>query len=596
MLFGAIIGNDEYVAEWKATMNQHGSWLGLVTCIETRRLSIGQTFAFGWLHIPEAIVDMPMRETREHLLISTWGEVREGEQRIATEQSLQELIIRADSNLIQLGVSLHTGELIVSIPLATPEQFYYSKDYRGCVFANDMRLMIQWSGLDLDERAIYALLQYSAIPATLTISKKVHRIPNGHSLKLFPAADSPVISPLLQPGKKLSTERNVDDPADRVQQTLARTLGRAPAPSVLYFSGGVDSGLMAALLADIGRTDVQLINFIFGQHDPEGGLAMRMAKHLGLDCEQIVYDPGDVRFVLERIARDYSFPFGDDSVIPTNLLVHASLRSISPGCTVIEGTGADGAFGNWMPRPKMSAVPKPVRYMLSEAYKWLGIWRYDTAMEYRGQNARQSLRMPRSHVEVIAQNALDGIAYDIPNVTRHFLTETIRDRIDILGVGLDEEEQYSLLDLIYVCAGRFAVKSFEPLRMNGIKSFYPFLEPDMLNLSLSLHHTIKCERGESKSILKNLAIRHIPPEMIYRPKSGFTPPFKQILASPGMRHFVNDVVLSPYNPLLEFCHTNVIRQMFKRADEQQSLSDGAHKFLWALVFTSLWVSQLEHRA
>ena len=49
---------------------------------------------------------------------------------------------------------------------------------------------------------------------------------------------------------------------------------------MLFFSGGVDSSLLAARAAALGRTDIQLLNYAFGQHDPEAAHAQRVAAHL----------------------------------------------------------------------------------------------------------------------------------------------------------------------------------------------------------------------------------------------------------------------------------------------------------------------------
>lgn len=593
MLFNAYLGANEYVEEWQAAMHQHAVWLGLVDHITTRRLASGHTFAFGWLQARMSANAPCVSEIEEYLIVSTWRGIRTEYRAPAVERERQPLATAMSSNTIQMGISLQSGELIIAVPPATPEQFYYSKDYRGYAFSNDMRSIIRWAGLDLDERAVYALFQYGAIPAPLTMSKKVQRVPNGHVVKIMPEVDNPTLKILFQPSSRPLEDNNVSDPAEHIQKILDSILTDLPSSAILYFSGGVDSGLMAARLAQIGRSDVQLVNYIFGPQDPEGDLALRMAAHLGLNCEQIMYKPRDILSMLQRIATDYSFPFGDYSVIPTNLLVQASLQSIQSECTVIEGTGADGAFGKWTPKPKMASLPKSIRWLIGETYKWLELWQYDTATEYRGQNARQSLRMPRSYVEVIAQNALDGIAYDIPIETRRFLVETIQTRIWLLSDNLNAEERYSLLDIIHICAGEFAVKSFDPLRMRGVKSVYPFLEPDMLQLSLSLPYTEKCAGGQSKSILKKLAVRYIPQDMIYRPKSGFIPPFKEMLADAEMQGFVNDLVLSQYNPLIGLYRKNVLQHMFERAAHRQSLSDGAYKFLWVLFFTSVWLYQLE---
>ncbi|MBI1879017.1 MAG: hypothetical protein HYR94_12500, partial [Chloroflexi bacterium] len=461
------------------------------------------------------------------------------------------------------------------------------------IFFFFLRLLMRWTGLELDEQAVYALFQYGTIPPPLTICQRIRRIPNGHVLKITPPSTEPAFEVFFQPGKDLPLDRNSADPERQVQQTLDDILADIPASTALYFSGGVDSGLIAARLADLGRTDVRLINYAFGPQDPEGHLALQMAAYLGLTCEQIMYKPSDIFLMLQRIGQDYSFPFGDRSVIPTNLLVHASLRSIDPLSAVIEGTGGDGAFGPWALRSRVASLPGWVRWLMATGYKGLKGWRYNSKIEHVGRLARKNMSMPLPHVIAIAYNPLNGIAYTIPDRVSKALEQVIKTRVEILSVGLEPEAQLSLLDLVCVCAGRFAAKSFDPLRAYGVKAIYPFLEPAMLRLSSSLPYDQKCNGGQAKALLKSLLARQVPGELIYRPKSGFTSPFQEILTHDSMREFVRSVVLARDNPLLDFCQIDVVKQMIRRAEQGQTLNVEAHKFLWGLIFTSGWLRQLE---
>jgi asparagine synthetase B (glutamine-hydrolysing) len=193
---------------------------------------------------------------------------------------------------------------------------------------------------------------------------------------------------------------------------------------------------------------------------------------------------------------------------------------------------------------------------------------------------------------VVAQNPLEGIAYATPNSVRADLDEAITTNLQVLGQEAAPPEQLSLLDLVWICAGVMAAKSFDPLRARGMQPFYPFLEFQMVSLSSSLSWKEKCKSGEAKAPLKKLLARSIPEEWVYRPKSGFTPPYRQMFASAAVQEFLHDVVLSARNPLIGFCRIENVRKMVDRARRNQSLSIGTCDFLWALAFTSGWLQQL----
>ena len=600
MFFSAYLGNnDENLSSWQEVIHRHANWLGLVSHIESRNLDDGRSFSFGWLKHKTSDRNAHFQETEEYLDMTTSDHTTHGDDVAITKLPRQRLIANVDTNVIRIWVSLRSGELRITIPPTTPEQFYLTSDSRGCVFGNDMRLMMRWAGVELDERAIYALFQYGAIPPPITISKTVQRVPNGHVLKIMPNSAEPIFEVFFQPRRKSQEDRESSNLEEHIRETLGSILSRVPTSAVLYFSGGVDSGLLSAQLAEIGRTDIRLINYVFGPQDKEGHLALEMAAHLGLACEQIMYDPSDISPMLERLGKDYSYPFGDSSVIPTNLLVHASLRLAERSHTIIEGTGADGAFGLGVKYPiwkLLYSVPNSMRWMIASAYKWLKIWQHGSCgskVKRLGCAARRSVQMPLQHAAVIAQNSLDGIAYTIPDEVRENLEEVIRTRIQILSLGLGPVDQFSLLDLVHLCAGEMAAKSFDPLRTRGIKPIYPFLEPPMLRLSFSLRWDEKCEGGEAKAILKKILARSVPRQLVYRPKSTFDPPFQEILTYPSIQRFLRSVVISKDNPLIDFYRMEIVRQMIERAQHGQSLSIGAYSFLWVLMFISGWLRQLE---
>jgi asparagine synthetase B (glutamine-hydrolysing) len=344
-----------------------------------------------------------------------------------------------------------------------------------------------------------------------------------------------------------------------------------------------------------------LVNFAFGPEDGEGRLAREVASHLRLRCEQIVFDPGDVTALLERVGRDYSFPFGDDSTIPTNLLVHASSKALGPGRTILEGTGADGGFGPVVRRPdlwqKLYVAPAPVRRLLGAGYRWLRLWQHDPHVpkaRLLAYVARQSAHVRMELADVLSSNALDGVAYSIPSDVRQQLAEAFEDPLRLWGEHLSLGERFALLDLIYVCAGRFAAKSFDPIRRAGMDPVYPFLEPALLRMSFRLPWEEKARGGEGKVLLKRLLAREIPREWAYRRKSAFDAPLGSVLARPDVQDYFYDVVLSNRNPVQDFLEVGVVRHLIELCRESKPLELSAHRFLWTILFLSVWLAQVDN--
>lgn len=579
MFFSAYAGTDAGFPAWRDAVNDHAHWLGLRARVETRLMSDGRTLALGWLeHASAAGAPAGLKDTAGEIVASTW--ITDG------------VTPDGAANAAMFTASLGRAEIRVTIPPTSPQQLCYTSTRHGTVFADDVRLFPRILDVDLDARAVYALLRYGAIPAPLTIYAQVRRIANGHMLRV-PAAGDPVSTPLFRL-TDLPDRDAVGTSADaRVSDTLDGAVAQAPRSTVVFFSGGVDSALLAARLRRLGRDDVRLVNYSFGPDDEESQLALRVAAHLGFACHQIRHDLRKVGDVLGRVGKDYAFPFADISTIPTNILVHEALPLAGDSRMVIEGTGADGAhglgteYGKWQ---RVYAIPQPLRRVVGAAYRGLRLWKRNSLPERVGRLLSRSAQLPLGHA-FVAQNAFEHIAYVTPPAVQAELEQAVRASIEVLSAGTEARDRLSWLDLVWVCAGRMAPKSFDPLRAQGIRPLYPYLQASAVSVSASLSWDVKCTAGESKALLKRLLARDTPPELVYRRKIGFTRPAHDAFALASVQECLREVVLSPGNVMLDYCRPAAVRALVERSPHR-CLGTGAYSFLWTLMFCSAWLRQV----
>ena len=581
MFFSAYVGTDVGLPRWREALAQHARHLGLQVHIEERRLGDRRTLALGWLQYA------PAAESR--------GRLQETEQQVVAATLVFDRMTPGEANGATLTASLARAEIRVAVPPASTQQVCYARTPHGYVFADDLRLFPRLMDVDLDERAVYALFRYGVFAPGVTLYKQVQRIPNGHQLRLSPAAGEPVCTATfrwseLHPDGEGPGARS---PEQWVAETLDGLLARVPASAVLLFSGGVDSSLMAARLSRLGRKDVRLLNYCFGPEDEEGRLAARIAARLGLECHQVHHDVRTAGDVLARVGRDYSVPFGDLSVFPSNVLVHEALALAGASRTVVDGTGADGAFdlgGEYRKWQRVYGIPRPLRRWAGTAYRGLQLWRYRSPLEGAGRLLFRSTRISLFHASV-AQDALERIAYTIPDDVHAALEQAVETGAEALTMGAEARTQLGLLKVMWVTSGRSAAKVFDPVRARGICPFYPFLQPAIVSHSSSLPWEVKYADGEDKVLLKRLLARDLPPEWVYRSKIGFTRPPHATFAQASVQEFLHEVVLSPHNVLLDYCRPEMVRQLVERS-RRHSLGDGVYNFLCTLMVTSAWLRQI----
>jgi asparagine synthetase B (glutamine-hydrolysing) len=250
MFFSAYLGSPAQEPQWRENLGRHAAWLGLSAHAFSRGVANGRVFAFGWASLRPPDTDALVREDGDNLTVIPLDTLTRAE---ALAQGRPRGFT---TNAIRMDVSLSSGEVRIEVPILTPEQFYWASGGGDWVFGNDLRLMLRWAGLELDDMAVYGLLQYGFIPPPLTISRTVHRISPGHRFVLQPLSPAASVEQSFDPGALRYTDRDTRDADELLREALDWVLSHAPLPAVMHFSGGVDSGLMAARLVAMGRRGI----------------------------------------------------------------------------------------------------------------------------------------------------------------------------------------------------------------------------------------------------------------------------------------------------------------------------------------------------
>ena len=363
-----------------------------------------------------------------------------------------------------------------------------------------------------------------------------------------------------------------------LQETLTEN---AP---VLLFSGGVDSGLIAARLAALGRDDSVLVNYSFGSEDREADLARRMAKTLGLTYLQVeaTRNPCDV---LQSPGKIYPMPFGDHSVVPTSDLAHSVVDLLGSGNhLIIDGTGADAGFGllakvdRWR---SVYRVPRSVRGVADRIYKrtyWLRPGEVESRLKILSRAAQYALA-PAS----IAQNGLAG---------SHFGSSRVQEKLEfalldwISGTASENSRVQAVAsDFALVCAGIVAQKAQPIFQAAGYQVLYPFLHPKIVGPVLSA--VPSWQITIAKEALKIALTRAVPRRMVYRPKSGFVDPSGSMYYSEWFISYLEDAC-SAQSRVSSSLNVSRINEAVRALKSGKELPVQTRKLLWAAVFTDRW--------
>jgi asparagine synthase (glutamine-hydrolysing) len=343
----------------------------------------------------------------------------------------------------------------------------------------------------------------------------------------------------------------------------------------------VDSGLVAARAKALGKSHTVLVNYSFGPDDSESRHAEAMALTLGVRFERIEAGIEEHTTCLESPGRVYPFPFGDHSTVPTSALARTMVARIERGSVLLDGTGADGAFGmaakvaNW---ERVFRIPAVLRGLAGSLHS--RVWTIHNPIELWTRLMRRSSRMPFLSA-VLAQNALAGIAYD---------DAYAREVHSMLGAwvgnwaGAEKARRVAAGDLAMTCANTFAQKARPIFDAAGLDVQYPFLLEHAVAMGLA---STGWNLDQPKAPLKRALARHVPREMVYRPKAGFVDAGGAVFHH---RRFIEYLVdAAECGPISEALCRKPIMQAVALLAKRQRLPAQTLNLLWSITFLDRWL-------
>jgi hypothetical protein len=365
------------------------------------------------------------------------------------------------------------------------------------------------------------------------------------------------------------------------EELLRITTGRKP---LVLFSGGVDSSLMAARLVQLEVPDISLIHYQFRENDPETSVARQVAELLGLPLTVVRREGHLEGECLAVPGRTYPVPFGDQSTAPTaELCATVSQVADRDEVIVLDGTGADGAFGLGLRATRAHRRSPLVRLGLpvaSAAYAGV-LWRTAGRVEHLGRVLRRVHRL-KPVAASIAQNSLFDVFYEAGD-----LTDLVSEWISIMNsVGVrDGVGQVVLGDLAITCARIFAQKTYGPLTTAGFDVAYPYLADPLV--TLGLRHTAAYPQLPPKLWMKEQLEHHLNSALVHRPKSGFIDPERSLFDSPVFLDALHEGV-GQESVFAEALHVRRLRRWLDAQDSLAHIPIGHQNLLWTLAFANRW--------
>lgn len=382
------------------------------------------------------------------------------------------------------------------------------------------------------------------------------------------------------------------DEAESLLTAAVRRRLRSDVPLGAFLSGGVDSSCIVSMMAEASRVPVK--TFAMGTSDPahdERSFARQVAVHCGTVHTEFEITP-DVWTLLPRLVWEFGQPFADAACIPT---YHVAACARAHVTVALTGDGGDEAFagysqhqgrylgailGHFTPTGALDSVMTAMNHLI------------DNGGDSRLESAARFLRYAHEDPVVSWSNVSLWTGVHLKKLLSppyRALTE----RDVLLGYALEVAADFdgrSALDralhfdygmLLPFC---YNVKVDVATMMSSLEARCPFQDRDLVEWAAKLPPGVKMRPWSRKALLKRLAARRLPREVVYRPKHGFSLPVDAWFRGPW----------APAARQILFSDRAMARGFFDYAHLERLWSAHAERRanhgdrFWALLWLELW--------
>lgn len=331
---------------------------------------------------------------------------------------------------------------------------------------------------------------------------------------------------------------NTSDYIDELEQLLTEAISIrtiADVPLGAFLSGGIDSSTVVALMQKVSSTPVNTFSIGFSESDyDESSHAALIADHVGTNHTQLVVTAQDALDAIRVMHKVYDEPFADASQIPTYLLSKLTREYVT---VALSGDGGDELFAGYSRyyhalkmRESLSKIPTPISFMVGKSIKSIPRPVFQVLAKFAPEKYRTSIsgdKIPTLAELMIKQD--DRKLYNA--VSCHFNNpEELVPGVPKTTTSIDEGEIINFLrhmqrdDLNGYLPDDILTKLDRASMFVGLEARVPILDHRIIEFAAKLPNDVNYRNGEGKWILKEVLYRHVPKELVDRPKMGFGAP------------------------------------------------------------------------
>ena len=459
-----------------------------------------------------------------------------------------------------------TGELTLGRDRLGIKPLYLTENPSRLRFASSLPALLAGGGVDtdIDPVALHHYMSFhSVVPAPRTVLAGIRKLPPATVRTVAPDGTS-TERVYWRPEHVRRPEyagMSATDWRDATLEALRLAVRRrmvADVPVGVLLSGGLDSSLVVALLADEGQVGLKTFSVGFhaaaGESGDEFEYSDLVAEHFATDHQQILVDPARMLPAVDNAITAMAEPMVSHDCVAFHLLSEEVAKSVK---VVQSGQGADEVFAGYSWYPPLAGVTRD-----------------------RGVAAYAEQFTDRPHSDLAGILEPEWLLDHDPSrafIAEHFAAPGAQDTLD---AALRLDSTVMLVD--------DPVKRVDNMTMAwGLEARVPFLDHQLVELAAACPPELKLAHG-GKGVLKEAARGVVPDGVIDRPKGYFPVPAIRHLEGPFLDR-VREAVTDPVAKARGLVRGDWLDAML--ADPNTKRTNLGSNALWQVALLEMWLQE-----
>jgi len=478
------------------------------------------------------------------------------------------------------------------------KMIYYKIDAGRVYFGSEIRAVTAASdeNPDVDPVSFNLFLRYRYTPSPYTVFKGVRKLAPGTMLTFEngtstlrrwynykPAPFSPIKSP-AQAQEEL---------IELYKRSVKRHL-LSDVPVGLLLSGGVDSGLLLALMNLYGKS-WQTYTVGYGSsfaddelNDAEDTAAMFSSRHTGVRLDRKTFEEA-----LPKIVSCLEEPIAASSIVPMYFVCKRARQDVK---VALMGQGPDELFGGywrhvgvrygglWGGSP--SWVRTPIASIINALPRNETLKRgtYSLAIPDRLQRYQNVLSL-------LPGTKLDGLFQDgvLGPYTGDKILGCWQELAGLMG-GTDELGGFQFVELRSTLPDELLMYADKLSMAHGLEVRVPYLDKDIVEYAERLPANFKVRNGSRKWLHKQVCQNLLPATILKRKKRGFGVNVVDDWFRGAMNGRMTETLMDSGSKIYRYLRPAAVREIFQQHSSGQQNN---HKILFSLVVLEEWLRAQE---